>query len=135
VICPNCGKTTGSLHRCKGKNRRQREKKPPTTGSKARKARIRGMVKNYTADDWKRCLEYWGNACAYCGTGGRMQQEHFVPVDLGGTYTPENIIPACGKCNSQKQRKDPLEWLLQKPGGLAAYVRIFDYLSHKQAIA
>jgi hypothetical protein len=110
--------------------KQKREPKPRTTGSRARKARIRGMVKNYTAQDWERCLEYWNNACAYCGAGGRMQQEHYLPVDMGGTYTPDNIIPACGKCNSQKQRKDPLEWLLTKQEhGLVIMLRISQYFS------
>ena len=103
-------------------------KKPPTSGSRARKAKIRLMAKDYTADDWKRCLQAWGNRCAYCNGGGRMQQEHFFPVDLGGTYTVDNIIPACGKCNSRKQRKHPLEWLMEQKGGLSTYVKILDYL-------
>jgi 5-methylcytosine-specific restriction endonuclease McrA len=127
MICPNCGKTTGSLHRCQKKAKRPR--KPPTTGSRARKARIRGMVKNYTADDWKRCVEAWGGKCAYCGSNGRLQQEHFYSVLEGGTYTPDNIIPACKKCNSAKSNKDPLEWLLTQKNGLATYARIHQYLS------
>jgi 5-methylcytosine-specific restriction endonuclease McrA len=127
VICPNCGKTTGTLHRCKGKHKKP--KKPPTSGSRERKARIRGMVKNYTADDWKTCLEAWSGKCAYCGASGRLQQEHFYSVLDGGTYTPDNIIPACKKCNSAKSNKDPLEWLLTQKNGLVTYARIHLYLS------
>ena len=87
------------------------------------------MAKNYTADDWKRCVEAWEGKCAYCGAKGRLEQEHFFPVELGGTYTPDNIIPACKRCNSTKHKKHPLEWLIEQKGGLATYVRIFGYLS------
>jgi 5-methylcytosine-specific restriction endonuclease McrA len=133
VKCSVCGKETDRLlfglycsFRCKPKKVRTK-KKNLSTGSKARKARIRLMVKDYSTEEWKRCLEAWEGKCAYCGKQGHMQQEHFLPVDLGGEYTKRNIIPACGKCNSRKKDKDPLEWLLTQDHGLVTYAKVFQY--------
>jgi 5-methylcytosine-specific restriction endonuclease McrA len=138
MICSICPRDVPTLldglycsFRCRSIGRKPKKaKKPPATGSRERKKRIRAMEKNYTAEDWQKALEYFGNKCAYCGSGGRMQQEHYLPVDMGGTYTPDNIIPACGKCNSQKQRKDPMEWLLTKrEHGIVTMLRISQYFA------
>jgi 5-methylcytosine-specific restriction endonuclease McrA len=107
--------------------KQKREPKPRSTGSRARKARIRAMEKNYTAQDWQRALAYFGNKCAYCGTEGDLQQEHFVPVRDGGNYTPDNIIPACGPCNAEKQGRDPFKWLVVEKRKLREYIKIEDY--------
>jgi 5-methylcytosine-specific restriction endonuclease McrA len=86
------------------------------------------MVKSYTQEDWQKALSYFENKCAYCGKSGHMQQEHYYSVLDGGTYTPDNIIPACSKCNSSKSNKDPLEWLLTKQEhGLVTMLRINQY--------
>jgi len=131
MICVSCGRDVDRLlfgsycsFTCKSRDNRKKDKKPPTTGSRARKVRIRGMVKNYTSADWQKVLAHFDSRCAYCGKPGHMQQEHFLPVHLGGHYTPDNIIPACAGCNSKKKEKDPFEWLVQQEHGLVAYARI-----------
>ena len=111
-----------------------KEKKPPSTGSKERKARIRSMEKNFTTQDWQRCLEYFQNKCAYCGSDGDLQQEHFIPVNDGGTYTPDNIIPACAPCNSRKQRKDPFDYLVVQERRLREYLKIEDYFASLKVV-
>lgn len=45
--------------------------------------------------------------CYYCGTRGNetgsgLTIDHVVPVALGGTDDPENLVSACGDCNSGK---------------------------------
>jgi 5-methylcytosine-specific restriction endonuclease McrA len=107
--------------------KKAREKKPRTTGSRERKARIRQMVRDYGSADWKQALAYFQNKCAYCDAGGHLQQEHFLPVRLGGHYVPGNIVPACSPCNGKKSDKDPLEWLLSRAGGLVVYARIMQF--------
>jgi 5-methylcytosine-specific restriction endonuclease McrA len=109
--------------------KQKREPKPRSTGSRARKARIRAMEKNYTAQDWQRALEYFDNKCAYCGADSDLQQEHFVPVRDGGGYTPDNIIPACGPCNAEKQGRDPFKWLVVDKRKLREYIKIEDYFT------
>jgi 5-methylcytosine-specific restriction endonuclease McrA len=135
VICSICPRDVPTLldglycsFRCRSIGRKPKKaKKPPTTGSRERKKRIRAMEKNYTAEDWQRALAYFDNKCAYCGIDGDLQQEHFVPVRDGGNYTPDNIIPACGPCNAEKQGRDPFKWLVVDKRKLREYIKIEDY--------
>jgi 5-methylcytosine-specific restriction endonuclease McrA len=87
------------------------------------------MVKDFSAEDWQRARDAFDNKCAYCGESAkRLEQEHFVSVLAGGTYTKKNIIPSCPKCNGSKHDKDPFEWLVVQEHGLVAYARITQYL-------
>jgi hypothetical protein len=48
--------------------------------------------------------------CVYCGTSDRLSLDHLVPVSLGGSDSPENIVYACRRCNSSKGGQDLLAW-------------------------
>ncbi len=94
-----------------------------------RNALKRALPATFTDADWQRCLIYWLNVCAYCGKGPSMSQktkvliqEHFIPITADGPYTPDNIVPACKSCNSQKQDIDPTEWLIRRFGEDSAKV-------------
>jgi 5-methylcytosine-specific restriction endonuclease McrA len=79
--------------------------------SHKRNSVIKNVVCDFTVEDWEKCLEYFNNSCAYCGISGVMlQQEHLVPVSDGGTYTKNNIIPACFHCNTNKRAREVIEW-------------------------
>lgn len=70
---------------------------------------------------WRRCLEYWNNSCAVCGTKGTkerpIERDHwFVPNCHGGEYISENIVPLCRSCNGTKTDRNWSEWLLEKLG-------------------
>lgn len=77
----------------------------------------------FTTQQWRECLKYWHNVCAYCGNqqglwDGVLQQEHYIPVaseDCPGLVA-QNIVPACRSCNAQKGHKHPQEWLVSKFG-------------------
>lgn len=48
-----------------------------------------------------------GFRCYYCGTRGNetgsgLTVDHVTPTALGGTDLPENLVSACGDCNSGK---------------------------------
>jgi 5-methylcytosine-specific restriction endonuclease McrA len=58
-----------------------------------------------TKEQWEQTKAAFNNKCAYCGSGGKLTQEHIVPVSDGGGYTAENIIPACARCNFSKKQK------------------------------
>lgn len=66
-----------------------------------------------TEEQWNMLLDAYGHKCAYCGehpeNGGALHKEHVVPVSRGGGYTLENIVPACGSCNSRKHARVPGE--------------------------
>lgn len=80
---------------------------------------------------WKRTLKDLGERCAYCdGAAERLEKEHFVPLELGGTLEADNIVPACLPCNRRKHDRPPREWLEaeQGPAGVERYERLAEYL-------
>lgn len=53
-----------------------------------------------------------GFRCYYCGVRGNEVEttltiDHVVPVSLGGTDDPENLVAACGDCNAGKSAVSP----------------------------
>ena len=43
------------------------------------------------------------HACRYCGRTApevKLTLDHVVPVSLGGTDDPDNLVAACHDCNS-----------------------------------
>ena len=75
-----------------------------------RRARVRSLPATLTAQQWKSCKEHFNNCCAYCEKSLPLAQEHVVPVVSSGGYTHNNIIPACGICNSSKATKSFFTW-------------------------
>lgn len=37
--------------------------------------------------------------------------DHWVPLSLGGSDELENLVPACGECNSQRGNRTPAAFL------------------------
>jgi 5-methylcytosine-specific restriction endonuclease McrA len=61
-----------------------------------------GSAGELTEAAWLRlCFEY-AYACAYCGAWTTLTADHRLPLSRGGTNSIENILPACGTCNSRK---------------------------------
>lgn|SRR5574341_1394049 len=72
-------------------------------------------------------MEFFGG-CAYCGTKvPPIELDHFYPVYLGGSDNPNNLIPACTKCNRQKSASDPVNWVL-KTFGADILSKIISYI-------
>lgn len=69
-------------------------------------------------------INYFG-PCHYCGErpdhGKVHHREHFIPKCLGGTDLDDNIVAACGGCNSTKGRRSfedaRIDLLCAKSGG------------------
>ena len=51
--------------------------------------------------------------CFYCGQPSE-HWDHVVPLAKGGTHGIGNLVPACSKCNLQKNSKTIMEWKLWK---------------------
>ena len=80
-----------------------------------RRERLRKIKKDFTLKDWKDCLEYFDNKCAYCGTElDNLTIEHFIPISSFGETIKTNIIPACKSCNCSKNRHDFNEWYIKQ---------------------
>lgn len=85
------------------------------SNNQKRRALRRNLEVAFTQKQWTECVTHFNNECAYCGNAGKLTQEHFIPLVKGGEYTINNIIPACGKCNSSKQEIDFFEWYPKQP--------------------
>lgn len=51
-----------------------------------------------------------GHACHYCGAkapGVALTVDHVLPVTLGGTDDPANLVTACADCNAGKSSMPP----------------------------
>lgn len=55
-------------------------------------------------------------SCAYCSSPA-VGWDHIIPRSRGGSHSPDNLVPACASCNSQKGSKTADEyrvWLARK---------------------
>ena len=67
-----------------------------------------------SCEQWTALQEAWGG-CAYCGaTGKPLQRDCVLALSRGGRYTLENIVPACGSCNTSKCNDEVTGWLRRK---------------------
>ena len=74
---------------------------------------------DYTHQQWKETVIFFGGECAYCGRtmhkGERLTRDHLEPVSEGGLTTQDNIVPACSSCNSSKGAEEWREWYMKQP--------------------
>jgi len=59
----------------------------------------------FTAAERREVYAKTDGYCAYCGCelpASKMQVDHVLPVDLGGTDDMANLLPACRSCNNYK---------------------------------
>jgi 5-methylcytosine-specific restriction endonuclease McrA len=63
---------------------------------------------------WDALREAWGG-CAYCGVFDKpLQRDCVLALSRGGRYTLDNIVPACGSCNTSKCNDEVTGWLRRK---------------------
>lgn len=74
---------------------------------------------DFSHQEWKECLIYFGGECAYCGgtprKGQRLTRDHLEPISVGGRTIQSNIVPACASCNSSKGAEDFRDWFMKQP--------------------
>jgi 5-methylcytosine-specific restriction endonuclease McrA len=77
-----------------------------------RRAKSRSAAGEFTQEDVAAQHERQTGKCFYCGTklNGSWHVDHVVPLVLGGTNHPENIVVACPKCNLAKNAKHPMDF-------------------------
>jgi len=75
-----------------------------------RRARVAAARGSFTLHEWRELLKRWGGRCAYCGSVGKLQADHRVPLARGGANSIDNILPACGSCNRRKHLKSETEF-------------------------
>lgn len=75
-----------------------------------RKSNKNKLESSLTHEQWNNIKAYFNNTCAYCGEEKPLTREHFIALSKNGEYSNNNIICACGRCNSSKKAKDFFEW-------------------------
>jgi 5-methylcytosine-specific restriction endonuclease McrA len=67
-----------------------------------------------SVEQWNALKTAWGG-CAYCGAVGKpLQRDCVQAISRGGRYTLENIVPACGSCNTSKCNYEVTGWMRRK---------------------
>jgi len=79
-----------------------------------RKARVKGASFVGLVDE-AAIYELYNNCCVYCGSRDNLTLDHIVPLSKGGKHISENLLVACGSCNSSKGAKLLEEWIQSKP--------------------
>jgi 5-methylcytosine-specific restriction endonuclease McrA len=65
-----------------------------------------------TATEWNDILNFYDHSCAYCGCKpARIEIDHVIPVSRGGLHHRSNVVPACRRCNANKNDHLMNEWL------------------------
>ena len=49
------------------------------------------------------------STCQYCGSKKHLTLDHVIPRSKGGQHTWDNVVTACGRCNSKKGSRTPTE--------------------------
>lgn len=80
--------------------------------ARRRYARKRGAAGSHTVADVREQYERQRGRCYWCRARVRdsYHVDHVIPLALGGSDGPENIVIACPHCNLSKQDKLPQEF-------------------------
>lgn len=71
-------------------------------------------------------------SCAYCGSADKLTIDHLIARSQTGPDEADNLVPACRPCNSSKQGRDVLRWLLGR-GDFPSLLVLRRYLKLVQA--
>lgn len=76
-----------------------------------RRAVKMGAEGSHTAEDIEAQYARQKGRCYWCKDKlGRYHVDHVVPLCLGGSNGPENLVIACPTCNCKKHTKHPMEF-------------------------
>lgn len=114
---PEKVKVRGILYRAANAERRK-------ANAHRRRAIKRSLPIVWTPAIQEVMLIVWERRCAYCNSplDAIWHADHFYPLVLGGGTVPENMLPACPRCNLGKNHSDPLTWIKRRFGKDAARI-------------
>ena len=82
--------------------------------ARRRKRRMERVEHDLSDEQWTALKAAWGG-CAYCGATDRpLQRDCVLALSRGGRYTLDNIVPACGSCNTSKCNDEVTGWLRRR---------------------
>lgn len=79
----------------------------------------RKLITDFTWEKWRRMLEAFNWACAYCASSFEIGQDHVISIPRGGTDRMSNIVPACLECNQSKGQLTLSVWLASRGASFA----------------
>jgi len=80
------------------------------TTAAAYRARKRMAAGTHSQEDRRRAFGDYNGLCVYC-LGRADTVDHVSPLARGGSNGPENLVPACMRCNASKRDRPLLAWL------------------------
>lgn len=80
--------------------------------SRTRQARKQNAPGSHIAADVAAQRTRQRGKCFYCGkkVGRHYHVDHVIPLALGGSNGPENLVIACPDCNQRKHAKHPMDF-------------------------
>lgn len=60
--------------------------------------------------EWLAILAEHNGHCHYCSKKAKLTLDHVIPLSKGGKHSKDNVVPACGHCNSSKGAKTQEQW-------------------------
>lgn len=73
---------------------------------------ITGKISMRSIFDDERLKMTLPQICVYCGSREKLAIDHMIPKLVGGADDADNLVLACRACNSSKQGRDMLRWLI-----------------------
>lgn len=73
--------------------------------SHLRHAKLVGLEATLTITQWLTILDFFHWQCAYCQKREFQVIEHIVSASNGGGTTALNCVPACARCNANKDNR------------------------------
>lgn len=107
----SCRRATKKWMSAHPEYRNQWRERNPNKGrqyNQTRRAKVKEVGGEITAEEWKQLLDFYGHRCLCCK---RTEDEvaihidHIVPISKGGRNVIENAQPLCKSCNSAKHDK------------------------------
>lgn len=86
-----------------------RKNNPEKHAAYERRRHLRKMTNStLTHDQWQEILKAYNHRCYYCGAPTKkLTQDHIIPLSKGGEHIPQNVVPACMRCNRAKSDGPP----------------------------
>ena len=103
--------------------------------TKRRKRRMDAVEHDLSNAQWSALQAAWGG-CAYCGAVDKaLQRDCVMALSRGGRYTLENIVPACGACNTSKCNDEVTGWLRRKRLNESAFLLRYSLITKSLKVA
>lgn len=101
--------------RDKTPERREHNRQNAIIQNAKRRAVAGAVVRPVTALEWAAIVASYCGMCVYCyARPVKLTMDHIQPLVRGGDHSVSNLAPACKSCNSAKNSKTLLRYLVDK---------------------